>query len=152
VSSDLHPDLVISGLSIWVHGRQFPDAADDWDGSWLNVTAECSAPGATVQATGNFLRTDEILALQAGCLQLLAGANDPVEVETIEPQLKIRIKQIDRLGHFSLAVNITPDHLTQHHEFRFEIDQSYLQPVITACRQILSVYPTKGSASEPGQA
>jgi len=35
------PDLKLEGLQIWIHGRQFPDAADYWDGNWLRVTAHC---------------------------------------------------------------------------------------------------------------
>lgn len=47
------PDLKLQGLQIWVHGRQFPDAADYWDGNWLRVTAHCGESGASVFATGS---------------------------------------------------------------------------------------------------
>jgi len=29
------PDLKISGLQIWIHDRDIPDAEDYWDGNWL---------------------------------------------------------------------------------------------------------------------
>ena len=32
------PDIKLAGLQIWVHGRQFPDSDDYWDGNWLYVT------------------------------------------------------------------------------------------------------------------
>src|SRR5882724_344446 len=31
------PDIKLSGLQIWVHGRQFPNATDYWDGNWLRI-------------------------------------------------------------------------------------------------------------------
>jgi hypothetical protein len=33
------PDLVIAGLRVWVHGRQFPQAVDYWDGNWRHCGA-----------------------------------------------------------------------------------------------------------------
>ena len=33
--------------SFWVHGWQFPEAQDLWDGNWLNVTAHCGQSGAS---------------------------------------------------------------------------------------------------------
>src|SRR5256885_6731459 len=33
------PDIKLGGLQVWVHGRQFPDAIDYWDGNWLRITA-----------------------------------------------------------------------------------------------------------------
>jgi hypothetical protein len=31
----VEPDLKLDGFSLWVFGRQFPDANDYWDGNWL---------------------------------------------------------------------------------------------------------------------
>jgi hypothetical protein len=33
------PDIKISGLEIWIHGNQFPDENDYWDGNWMDITA-----------------------------------------------------------------------------------------------------------------
>jgi hypothetical protein len=41
------PNLELEGLQIWVHGRQFPDSNDYWDGNWLRVTAHCGRNSAT---------------------------------------------------------------------------------------------------------
>src|SRR5262245_58281939 len=48
----VEPDLKLGGFSLWVFGRQFPDANDYWDGNWLNVRARVEAPGALVEAPG----------------------------------------------------------------------------------------------------
>jgi hypothetical protein len=54
------PDLKLEGLQIWVHGMQFPDAADYWDGNWLRVTAHCGGSGASVFATGSIIHLSEL--------------------------------------------------------------------------------------------
>jgi hypothetical protein len=41
------PDLRVAGLRVWIHGRQFPDSQDYWDGNWLNATAYCVYPDST---------------------------------------------------------------------------------------------------------
>jgi hypothetical protein len=43
-----------------VHGRQFPDSLDFWDGNWLNITARCEAPSAEVSASGAILHLSEL--------------------------------------------------------------------------------------------
>lgn len=40
------PDLTISGLKVWVHGREYENSDDYWDGNWLRVTANCAEKGA----------------------------------------------------------------------------------------------------------
>ena len=65
------PALTIGPLEIWVHGREFPESDDEWDGNWLRVSARCSVHGAIVRASGAFLDTvsfvryaNELRALQ----------------------------------------------------------------------------------------
>lgn len=48
-------------------------------------------------------------------------------------------------GHITMEVSITPDHMSQRHWFQFEIDQSYLPPLVKQCQSILEAYPIKGS-------
>lgn len=91
-----------AGLEIWIHGRQFENAHDSWDGNRLQATAHCGARGADVWIEGPH----------------------PV-------------------GHLEILVEITPDHLTQEHKFRFEVDQSYLPGLISQCRKILSRWPAR---------
>src|SRR5690348_16008181 len=51
------PALQIGALRIWVHGRQLPEAVDEWDGNWLNVSAHYAAHGAGVAVSGSILDT-----------------------------------------------------------------------------------------------
>jgi hypothetical protein len=49
------PDIKLDGLQMWIHGRQFPNEEDYWDGNWLNVTAHCGSQGADVWTSGPIL-------------------------------------------------------------------------------------------------
>ena len=136
-------DLKLAGLRIRVHGRQFPDAQDDWDGNWLQVTARCDDNGASVVARGPILHLSELdrWCRQAGkLLDTLAGA---ARLDCREPSLSV-VLEAASLGRITMEVSITPDHLTQKHWFQFTIDQSYLPALIAQCRAILEAYPLRG--------
>jgi hypothetical protein len=64
-------------------------------------------------------------------------------LDCLEPQLSVSLKA-KSLGHITLEVSITPNHLTQKHWFQFEIDQSYLPALVRQCRSLLGAYPIKG--------
>lgn len=61
----------------------------------------------------------------------------------MEPEFAVTLTA-QELGHITMVVAITPDHLSQVHRFTFTLDQSYLLQVIDSCRTILRQYPVKG--------
>jgi hypothetical protein len=63
---------------------------------------------------------------------------------TLEEQLEVRL-QATSLGHLDLEVDITPDHINETHQFRLEIDQSYLSDLIGDLQQVLGRYPLKNT-------
>ena len=137
------PDLKLEGLQIWVDRRQFPDAADYWDGNWLRVTAHCGRSGASVFATGSIIHLSELdqwLVESEGLLKNLSGE---AKLACMEPALSVTLKA-GSLGYIAMEVSITPDHISQRHWFQFEIDQSYLPPLVKQCQAILEAYPIKG--------
>jgi hypothetical protein len=141
------PSIRLDGLRIWVHGRQFPDSDDYWDGNWLKVTANCGGNGATVSVTGPIIHLSELdrwLVQTEGLYRSLAGK---ANLDCMEPLLSVSLKA-KSLGHIKLEVSITPNHLTQKHWFQFEIDQSYLPALVRQCRSLLGTYPIK---SRPDQ-
>ena len=81
------PDIAIAGLQIWVHGRQFPDQEDYWDGNWLNVTVHCGAKGSSVWTSGNIIQLHEIAHLSAGAKDLYNYLKGKAELPCIEPEL-----------------------------------------------------------------
>lgn len=72
--------------------------------------------------------------------QSLAGT---AHLGAAEPELFAKFDAVDRLGHLEFTVEITPDHLSQEHTFRFDgLDQTYLIDVVAQCKAILDSYPT----------
>ncbi|MSP94712.1 MAG: hypothetical protein EXR00_05530 [Alphaproteobacteria bacterium] len=136
------PDIKIAGLSLWVLGRQYPDMYDYWDGNWLDVQVRVEATGAVVKAHGAIIRTPELESffdqLQVLQEKLVGSAN----LQCMEPDLALTV-HCKSLGHMTITIEITPDHLNQSHKFLFEIDQPYLKPVLTNLENILSRYPIR---------
>jgi hypothetical protein len=59
--------LKIAGFQLWIHGRQFPNAQDYWDGNWRNVTVNCGASGASVWTSGAFVMVSDQARLATEC-------------------------------------------------------------------------------------
>ena len=140
--------LKVAGFQLWVHGRQFPDSTDYYDGNWLRVSAHCGCAGASVWATGSILMVTDLVSWAKECDQLLRKEAKQATLNPMEPNLCVTIKSTDALGHFSLSVEITPEHLSQRHTMEFEIDQTYLPELIRQCRQIEKEHPIRGTKPE----
>jgi hypothetical protein len=108
------PDIELTGLRIWIHERQFPDAMDYWDGNWINVTVHCEATGASVQVRGSIIHLSEVVCLLDGVEHLYNELCGKVEMKCMEPGLSVGLEALNS-GHIDMTVNITPDHLSQAH-------------------------------------
>jgi hypothetical protein len=142
----VEPDLKLGGFSLWVFGRQFPDANDYWDGNWLNVRARVEAPGAFVEAQGTFVRAPELANFAKQLETLHATLVGEAALRCIEPNLQVTIRG-DSLGHMELRLMITPDHMSQSHDFKFDLDQTYLGPFLDSCKSVLSRWPVRAKTS-----
>ena len=137
------PQIKLASLEIWVHSREFPNEQDYWDGNWLRVTARCSAPGALVLASGPIVHLSEIDRWHTDLRQMKETLSGNAILACVEPNLSVALAA-SSLGRVKMEVKITPDHLTQQHSFTFEIDQSYLDPLLRQCRAMLETYPIRG--------
>lgn len=137
------PDIEIAGLQIWIQGYQYPEADDEYDANWLKVSAHCGAFGASVWVSGTLLSTSDITTLAAASEQMYHHPGKKCEVDPREPGLRLAMRSTDSYGHLELTVDITPDHLYQHHTFRFDIDQSYLPSVVEQSRRVLGRFPCR---------
>lgn len=136
------PDLQIGGMKIWVHGRQFPDATDYWDGNWLRVTAYCVYPDSMVRTRGSILHLGELIGLVKGCIHMYETLSGEALLECIEPNLAAKLK-IQWNGAVNVHLEITPDHMTESHSFDDSIDQSHLPKIVRQCNSILAIYPIR---------
>lgn len=84
------------------------------------------------------------------CAALLNGDTAFAALDPLEPELKLSLEVIDRLGHVRAQVEITPDHLAQTHRFEFEVDQSYLPGIMRQCSAIVQEYPIRGQRDQKG--
>ena len=139
------PSLQIGGLRLWIAGRQFPDADDEFDGNWLVATAHCEAIGASVWVQGAIVMVTDIATFGEQCTAIAKGASRSAVLDPHEPELKVSLETVDPLGHIRAQVQISPDHLTQSHSIAFEVDQSHLPDLIKQCDTIVSQYPTRGT-------
>jgi hypothetical protein len=62
----------------------------------------------------------------------------------------VLIAPCDSVGHFTMRVAITPNHMTQEHTFQFEIDQTDLAAIVRQCRAICLKYPVRCAEAKPG--
>ncbi len=145
------PDIKLEGLQIWIHGRQFPSEKDYWDGNWLNVTAHCGAQGADVWTSGAILHVPDIARWLDSLEWMNKSLSGEADLVSLEPELVVELK-MDSPGKISMRVEITPDNITQEHNFQFEIDQSYLVGLIESCRRVLAKYPIRGKPDASGEA
>jgi hypothetical protein len=138
------PSLRLSAFQLWVHGWQFPEARDKWDGNWLNVTVHCGQAGASVWAAGAILDTIGLLRFRDGLERLHQTLSGQAVLESHEANVAVRVTAVDRAGHVRVRADITSDHLTQGHWFEFEIDQSYLPAAVAELELILVAFPVRG--------
>ncbi len=145
---DTDPDLQISGMRLWVHGREFPDATDYWDGNWLRVTACCVAPDAVVQAHGAFVHLGELVGLLQGCEKMFHTLQGEAGLDCMEPNLRVALK-IRWNGSIDAQIQLTRDPLTQKHVFEDTLDQSYLPAIMDQCHAILVRFPLRQPENLP---
>jgi len=137
------PHLAIGGLRIWVHGRQFPENTDYWDGNWLNLTAHCGSAGAEVRISGSILHLGEVSRFLKMCEEAYDRLDGLAVLGGTEPNLRVQLS-MESGGHMMVTVEITPDHMQQWHTFKFELDQTYLPGIIANCKTIIEAYPIVG--------
>jgi hypothetical protein len=141
------PTLELEALRLWIHGYQFPEASDAWDGNWLRVTARCEGPGASVEVTGPILDTVSFLRFQRELVALYDRLVGSATLESHEPELRVEVGSVGTAGQMAVHIEITPDHMSQAHRFDLGIDQSYLPALIRACQQVLGQYPVRDPAT-----
>jgi len=136
------PDFKIAGFQVWIRDRQYPDAQDYWDGNWLHALAHCRAAGAEVWSSGPILHLSEVSRWLGELHTLHETLTGTASLDCMEPELSATIQLKD--GRGELRVRITPNHLTQTHEFRFDVDQSYLHELISMLDGVLQRFPIRG--------
>jgi hypothetical protein len=137
------PDISLAGLKIWIHSRQFPNSDDYWDGNWVNASASMSARGARIEVTAPFIHLGDLKRWHEQLLSLNKNLAGEANLQPMEPEISVTMVA-ESLGHITVTADLTPDHIYQKHRFEFEIDQSYLPPLIEEVEKVLIKFPLKG--------
>jgi hypothetical protein len=137
-------DLSLAGLSIWVHGWQYPSIDEYWDANWLYCTARCIASGAHVEVTDSFLHVPELVSWLGQCESLHRTLSGQTALEPMEPTVRVVIST-QSLGHMQVHVELTPDNLHQKHWFEYDADQSHIGQLVAQLRALLQKFPIRGS-------
>jgi len=95
-----------------------------------------------VRASGSIIRLPEIAGLLAGCESLYQTLKGKAELRCIEPNLYIALSAHTG-GHIEVKVSLSPEPLSEQHEFKDSIDQTFLPGIIGACKKILASFPMR---------
>ena len=137
------PDIKLAGFCLWVHGRQFEEAQDYWDGNWLRVTAHYGAGHSQVWAQGSILHLSELAIWFSELEKLHRIVEGSARLRCIEPNLRVEIK-LGRTGSGEARFEITPEYTKEGHWFLEKVDQSYFPDLIRDFRRLLEQYPVRG--------
>ena len=81
------PDFKLSSLSIWIHGREFPEHEDYWDGNWIRVTIYCTAPGSNVIVEDLYIHVSELSSWFEQLQKIYSTLEGEAGLSCIEPYL-----------------------------------------------------------------
>ena len=140
----LAPAIELGDFQVTVHGRQFPDAQDRWDGNWLHVTAQCAQAGAIVATGGPILETADLRRFRDQLAVVAASPAGEAVLSSAEPNIVVRVAAADALGLVRVRVELTPEPQSQGHWFAYAIDPSYLAEAIRQLDAVLAAYPVRG--------
>jgi hypothetical protein len=135
-------DLEIASFRLWIHGRQFPDSTDYWDGNWLRVTAYCTCPDAVVRVHGSIVRIDEVVGLLHDCERMNETLKGEAALSCMETQIDVTMKARWN-GGIDVRITLTPDPIKPGHVFDDATDQSRLSAIIAQCQAVIATYPPR---------
>ena len=137
------PDLTVGPLEIWVHGREFPDSDDPWDGNWLRVSARCRVPGSFAHVSGSFLDTVSFAGFATELESLARTVNGQATLESLEPELKAALSKQEPDASLALVIEMVPDVPRTTHKFEVTLDQSEIPAILKQCEGIVERYPVR---------
>jgi hypothetical protein len=142
----LAPAIELGDFQVTVHGRQFPDAQDRWDGNWLHVTARCAQAGAIVATSGPILEASDLQRFREALVAFASSGGGEAVLNGAEPHIVVRVSATDGAGEVGVRVDLTPEPRCQGHWFAFAVDPSYLAETIRQLDAVLTAFPVRGRA------
>ena len=136
------PDIKLANVEFWIHGYQYPKAKDNYDANFLNVTVLCKSLNSHIIVTGDLFQTYDLEKFSRQVEEINKTLDGNAEFNPREPNISINL-QYKNHGQLEMRVSITTDHLTENHEYIFEIDTSYLPEFLCQLKSVLKRHPIK---------
>jgi hypothetical protein len=141
--NERYASFQLGGLTVWIEGYEFPDAADYWDANWVMTRVQCTGQHTVVKLRDPCLRLPVLASWADACRRLLNGESDTAALAPMEPYLDITIDREAEPKGLVTTVKITPDNVTEFHEFRFPIEPSHVEKLIESISVVLSRLPLR---------
>ena len=103
------------------------------------------ANGARIECHGPILMAADIGEFRNQLAAMAKTLKGEAALQPLESCLKITLRMQSR-GRLETTVEITPDHMTQHHAFTLDADQAYLAALVESCDAILTRFPITNTA------
>lgn len=149
------PDIVLGPLSISIEGYQFPHPdrfpvrPNRHTANWIIVRMVCNSPYTSFSRRDPCLLLFEIKDFADACAGLLNEEAHIAALKPMEPYVNISIRRTDpaekaRLKRdFFATVTVTPDNVSEFHEFRFPLDPSDITKLIESVGTLLKRLPIR---------
>jgi hypothetical protein len=133
--TQLKPDIGIGNFKIWLYEKEAFEIG--------YAIIACSSANSCVFLEGYYVDLDGLRGWKYECEKLYKTFSGLAELSFYEPHVKARIT-LNEKGQGSLYVEINcPDSMTEEHKYTFEIDQTYIGPLIQDLTKVLSMHEAK---------
>lgn len=130
---------------VWIKilGRAHPDCQDYWDGNWLKVEVDIKCGGLAAFFLADF-RADEFAEFANHVNDMTKNRSETASFTTMEGCLELTLRS-DRFGHLFVEGQgrDTPGRNSVI-RFEFEIDITYLPPLLVQLDEITRTWPVLG--------
>jgi hypothetical protein len=130
-------------LALKVHGRNRPQDNDYWDGNFLWCTAEVLAGGFR-GSISNVLRNEDLIRFLSRLEVLYQRLDGEALLDTLDGWLDVRVIGVGH-GQMEVRGQLCDDPVGGNTlEFRLDLDQTFLAPLIEQVRAAVNAFPVVG--------
>lgn len=137
------PDLSLQGFDLWLHGQAFPDADDPWSRELLEFSVLLKIGASTVNDEGALSKAALAQFSNELALMLKTLRGEAI-LEAGEASIMFMLTLSMRsLGRVEMAVDLRSYDGYERHQFRVDLDQSYLEPFALQVRACVASHPSE---------
>jgi len=127
---DRDPDIKLEGLKIWIQGRV------DNDVNELQANVAFHSESSSAKVSGYLFNLVSLNKWHSEIKKLRDVLEGEVKLSSSVSGLSVALKAKTK-GHIEVEVSIAPNQGNERHQYHFDIDQTYLEPLITQVANVL---------------